>query len=87
MAKMQDFTCRKCDATYEYLQHGADDRATCPSCGSQDAEPVPGGRPFNVIVPMYPGAKKHKAGYVHTHGDRPKEKISVSVPGKRGAAS
>lgn len=87
MAKLQDYSCRACGEIYEYLRHGEGDEPTCPKCGSSDAGVVPGGRPFSVIVPMYPGAKKHKAGYVHTHGDRPKEKISVAVPGKKGAAS
>lgn len=85
MAKMQDYTCRGCGKVYEYLLHGKNDTVTCPSCSSRDAAPIPGGRTFSVIVPMYPGAKKIKAGYIHSHGDRPREKISVSVPGKKGA--
>ena len=57
---------------------------TCEKCGGQvvaDNE-VFGGTPFHVIVPTYPGALKNKAGYVHTHGDRPAEKGSVAVPRK-----
>jgi hypothetical protein len=31
---------------------------------------------------MHKNSKRLKAGYVHTHGDRPAEKGSVSVPTK-----
>jgi hypothetical protein len=34
---------------------------------------------LSKIVPVYPGSKKHKAGYVHTHGDRPAEKAGSQV--------
>lgn len=57
---------------------------TCPACDGQihaDNERF-GGKSFHVIVPTYPGALKNKAGYVHTHGDRPAEKGSVAVPRK-----
>lgn len=57
---------------------------TCPACGGQisaDDERF-GGKSFNIIVPTYPGALKHKAGYVHSHGDRPAEKGSVAIPRK-----
>ena len=37
---------------------------------------------FNTIVPMYRGSLKQKAGYVHTHADRPAEKGLVAVPSK-----
>lgn len=43
-----------------------------------------GGRKLEVIIPSYKGCLKQRAGYVHSHGDRPAEKISVSVP--RGKA-
>lgn len=38
--------------------------------------------PFGTIIPMYKGSLRQKAGYVHTHGDRPAEKNSVAVPSK-----
>ena len=81
MAKKQDYRCRGCNTVYEFLHHPSDEPAVCPSCGSQDAEVIlSGGHQFHVIVPTYRGSKKLKAGYVHTHGDRPAEKGSVSVP-------
>lgn len=61
-----------------------DEQVTCPTCGSHAVATVCGGRPFHVIVPMHRTSLKNKAGYVHTHADRPAEKGSVSVPGNKG---
>lgn len=61
----------------------SDEAVTC-ACGSTDCEPLLGGRSFHTIIPMYPGSKRLKAGYVHNYVNRPAEKVSVSVPGRRG---
>lgn len=37
--------------------------------------------PSHIVVD-YPGSKKHKAGYQHSHGDRPGTKIQVGSGGK-----
>lgn len=57
---------------------------TCPGCGAQvnAGDERFGGVPFGTIVPMHRSSLKNKAGYVHTHGDRPAEKGSVAVPRK-----
>lgn len=57
---------------------------SCPDCGGNVSEHDEqlGGQPFGTIIPMYKGSLKQKAGYVHTHGDRPAEKGSVAVPRK-----
>lgn len=81
MPKLQSYKCEDCDHEFEFLHHPVDEPARCPKCGSFDAELQLGGPPLlTTIVPVYPGSKKHKAGYVHSHGDRPREKIGVSVP-------
>jgi putative FmdB family regulatory protein len=81
MAKLQEYACRACGKNYEFLHHPSNEPAACPSCGSLDAELQLGGAPLlTVIVPVYPGCKKHKAGFVHSHGDKPAEKNSVQVP-------
>lgn len=61
----------------------ADEPAPCPACGrvATIKDEVMGGRPLHVIVPMSRTSLKNKAGYVHTHGDRPAEKGSVAVTG------
>ena len=82
MPKIQDYACR-CGERFEYLSMGSSDLPACPSCGSPDVSVSLGcAKPFGTIVPTYPGALKQKAGYVHTHGDRPAEKGSVAVPRK-----
>lgn len=61
----------------------SDEPAPCTSCGrlaTADDE-VMGGHTLHVIVPMHRTSLKNKAGYVHTHGDRPAEKNSVAVTG------
>jgi len=83
MPKLQSYRCDKCDKLYEYLHMGKEDPATCPTCASIGGDLQLGGKSLYKIVPDYPGSKKFKAGYVHSHGDRPAEKGSVAVPGKR----
>jgi hypothetical protein len=57
---------------------------SCPACSVRvtEGDEVFGGQPFGTIIPMYKGSLKQKAGYVHTHADRPAEKGSVAVPRK-----
>lgn len=83
MRKLWDYDC-ECGERFEATVDD-DEQVTCPSCGSHAVERQSGGRLFKTIVPTYPGALKHKAGYVHSHADRPAEKGSVSVPGNKGA--
>lgn len=77
---MQDYRCRECGHRFEYLHQTTEDIEVCPQCGSNEADLQLGGHQLTTIIPSYPGCKKVKAGYVHTHGDRPAEKISVTVP-------
>ena len=81
MPKTQDYYCRSCGADYEFLHHPMDEPATCPKCSSVDAEKRgTAGKLLSVIVPVYPGSKKKKAGWIHSHGDRPAEKGAIAVP-------
>lgn len=58
------------------------DVAVCGACNNELTEEneVLGGRLFETIVPMHNKSLRSKAGYVHTHGDRPAEKTYISVP-------
>jgi putative FmdB family regulatory protein len=85
MPLLRDYACNACGNHYEFMHHPTDTPAVCPHCASQDATGVMGGHLVTKFVPTYPGCKRVKAGYVHSHGDRPAEKISVSVPTKVGA--
>jgi hypothetical protein len=80
MLKMYDFHCFECNNTFEQLVDAVTEWP-CP-CGKKAQRLMPGGHSFTIIIPDYPGSKKLKAGYQHSHGDRPKTpgKIQVQVP-------
>jgi hypothetical protein len=80
MPKLREYVC-PCGRSFEYIHMSPEDLARC-ECGREmtsDDERL-GGVLFHVIVPMHRTSLKNKAGYVHTHGDRPAEKSSVAVP-------
>jgi hypothetical protein len=73
-----------CGRQFEYTHSDSEDAAVCPDCSRTmtSADELLGGKSCTTIVPMSRTSLKNKAGYVHTHGDRPAEKGSVSVPSK-----
>lgn len=54
----------------------------CPECG-EPAHSVITKAPvlFGTIIPSYPGSLKQKAGYVHSHGDKPATKTQSGFGG------
>ena len=83
---LYDFECPQGHADYEVRCSIAAKDAVphpCPECGAGGhvviltAPAMP-----TTIVLDYPGSKKHKAGYAHTHADRPGTKIQVGAGGK-----
>lgn len=87
MPKLRDYVC-SCGERFEFTHHPVDEIARCPSCGramSEGDAVVSSSKPFGTIVPMHNGSLKRKAGFVHSHGDRPAEKGSVAVPSKGGS--
>lgn len=79
MLKMYDFLCEACGNQFEHLAR-EDSQIECPECHESPASRrVSGGHLFTVIKATTNTSKKYKAGYVHQF-NRPKEKISVSVP-------
>lgn len=83
MRKFWDYDC-ECGERFEKFVDTDDEVVTCPGCNSV-ATQTPGGRVAETIVPMHRTSLKSKAGYVHSHGDRPAEKTSISVPANKGA--
>ncbi len=81
MPKIREYVCA-CGERFEHMHMPEDNVARCPECRREATEQdeVLGGVPFGTIVPMHRTSLKNKAGYVHTHGDRPAEKGSVAVP-------
>ncbi len=78
---MHDFECPKCGQELEELVK-QDEVLRCSACGVKMKmvfKEAP--KLFSTIVPDYPGAKKIKAGYVHTHADRPATKVQSGAGG------
>lgn len=85
MPKLRDYACA-CGTRFEFLQM-ADEPVHCPTCDDTqyDEDIVVGcSKPFSTIIPMHRTSLKQKAGYVHTHADRPAERGSVAVPSTGG---
>ena len=76
-----DFRCVDCDTVTEGLVARGCEQITCECGGSANRMPC-APHMFQEIVPTTLTSKKYKAGYVHSHGNRPKTpgKIQVSVP-------
>ena len=83
MAILRGYLC-DCGTNFEHMHRPQNDVAKCPACKrvASEKDEVLGGRTFHTIIPMYKGSLKQKAGYVHSHGDKPAEKGSVAVPSK-----
>jgi putative FmdB family regulatory protein len=80
MFKMFDFICPACDHKFDALVRD-DAEISCPECHESPAtKRLSGGHLFTVIKATTLTSKKYKAGYQHSHIDRPKEKISSQVP-------
>lgn len=80
---LHDFYCAACDLTFEALVKADETNTECEACNDPSARRIMSAPAvFHEIVPTTKTSKKRKAGYVHSHGDRPKTpgKIQVSVP-------
>lgn len=76
MKRMYDFECSACHYEFEDLVPNGDKTTVCPKCsGSADRIYATAPVLFTTIVADYPGSKKIKAGYQHTHADRPATKV------------
>lgn len=86
MLKHYDFECSKCGATFdEYVEgvEGVPDKCShCENIEGFKKLPSTFALPTHVIM-AYPGSKRLKAGYVHSHA-RPAEKketqVSMHIP-------
>lgn len=79
---MYDYRCPACKTETDELVRNADVKVLCPECGKK-MERVWSHCPPTLtnIIPSHPGCKAHKAGYVHSHGDRPATKIQSGAGG------
>jgi putative FmdB family regulatory protein len=89
MLKRFSFECEACGHEFDELVEGVEGKPErCFSCGSSKGfKKLPSvfSNPSTIVVD-YPGSKRFKAGYVHTHGDRPAEKkgSQISMAGSKG---
>jgi putative FmdB family regulatory protein len=75
---LKDYKCKSCETVFEALEMYSGEPITCPECSGECGRIyIKAPSDFKVIVPDYPGAKKRKAGYQHTHVDRPKTKTQI----------
>jgi putative FmdB family regulatory protein len=79
---LYDFKCNECSHEEEILCKSGRKTGTCSQCGGKTVK-VWSKAPATLteIVPSYPGSLKQKAGYVHTHGDRPATKVQSGAGG------
>jgi len=79
--KSRDFQCNACDHVFNDLVQNDDSPDACPACGSATGfvRVISAPLVIKTITVDYPGSKRFKAGYVHTHGDRPAEKAGSQV--------
>lgn len=84
MPRIDDFQCA-CGEQFEFTRQPVDEPVVCPACGGSTVTQLMGGRLVSVIVPMHRRSLTRKAGFVHTHGDRPAERGSVAVPANKGS--
>jgi len=77
-----DFICPKCTKTFERILPSNCLTAEC-ECGDSAVRQMPAPKIFTTIIPTTMTSKKNKAGYQHSHGDRPKTpgKIQVGYTG------
>lgn len=80
MPILREYLCAACEQRYEFLHHPADEQNICPSCGSIEAATQAGGQLLVAMIPTYKHCKRQKAGFLHSHGDKPAEKTYVAVP-------
>lgn len=76
-----DFECDACSHVFHDLVEGPGGTPEeCPSCSSHEGFTRLMSAPavLTTIVPSYPGSKRVKAGYQHTH-NRPAEKKDRQV--------
>lgn len=77
---LYDFECDVCGKVTEELVSMGTKKMDC-NCGGVLMRLVCAPKVLTEIIPSYPGSLKQKAGYVHTHGDRPATKIMSGPAG------
>lgn len=86
--KSYDFDCESCRKTFSDLVQGVDGLPDeCPHCSATEGfqKRICAPALMSTVIPSYPGAKRHKAGYQHTHNRAAEKKDrQVSMLGTGG---
>lgn len=73
---LYDYECVKCGHCEESIQPPVTPTIECSKCGEVSEKYYTScAKTLTTIIPAYPGCKKNKAGYVHTHGDKPRSRV------------
>lgn len=75
---MYDFKCTnpRCGHVDEEVVPSGTEEYTCTECGAKSKRFFADcAKTLTTIIPDYPGCKKKRAGYVHTHGDKPATRV------------
>lgn len=79
---LRDFQCTMCKHVQEELLNDGDEFPKCVKCGGKTARIFTAcAKTLVTIIPAYPGCKRVKAGYIHTHGDQPATKVQSGYGG------
>lgn len=82
MRMLFDFQCETCGCQFEALVQPEEKSVKCRNetpCEAAAERLVPATTSFTVIQATHGKSKKLKAGFVHSHGDRPKSKGKISI--------
>jgi putative FmdB family regulatory protein len=75
---MYDYRCEneKCGKVTDDIVPAGTEVIECSECGAEASRIFIKSPPIlTTIIPAYSGCKKHKAGYSHTHADRPRTHV------------
>ena len=79
---LYDFECETCEEKIEDIVPTDVKKIDCEACGGKMARiACAGAAVLTNIIPSYPGCLKQKAGYMHTHADKPATKIMSGPAG------
>lgn len=79
---LYDFKCPDCNWVTEDIVSSETETVPCEKCRHTAQKIYVGcAKQLTTIIPSYPGCLRQKAGYVHTHGDRPATKIQSGYGG------
>ena len=78
---LYDFHCPACDSDFEALAKVSAETIPCQTegCAGEAVKRLSGTHTFSVIQATHLHSLKRKAGYVHSHGDRPKTPGKIQV--------